>query len=399
MSKNNTEERIDVISKRLNLIDAFTRSTKTTNIIGQNIQYPKKHVDLHAFITRTKTKLKYVSSGSGGHTFRGSMRLDNGQPFYYALKLVPMRASSSYGNANNVNRPENAEINALCYISKHVKSRSTPHIMCPITTFNTDIDCIRKLHFEKGRQTKDNKKFKKLCEYLKLADDPSKYHPTISVLISEWANSGDLLSFLRKKYRTLTSMQWRVIMFQLLHPLAVIHRVDPKFRHNDFKANNILLHEGTDKTKWDKHVYYRVGDTKFKIPNMGLSLRIWDFDFACIPGKVDNDKVTTKWCKKINVTPKQNQYYDVHYFFYTLFYHAFLPDFFECKTVPKSVIDFIHRMVPPKARVNVMKRGRTKLTDELLTPLQIILNDPFFNKFRTITKKKTNELSSTLSKD
>ena len=29
-------------------------------------------------------------------------------------------------------------------------------------------------------------------------------------------------------------------------------------------------------------------------------------------------KVESKWTKKINVTPEQNRYYDIHYFFNTI---------------------------------------------------------------------------------
>ena len=39
----------------------------------------------------------------------------------------------------------------------------------------------------------------------------------------------------------MTTKYWRVIFFQIISVLAVIHKKYPNFRHNDLKANNILL--------------------------------------------------------------------------------------------------------------------------------------------------------------
>ena len=63
----------------------------------------------------------------------------------------------------------------------------------------------------------------------------------VSVLISEWANSGDLLDYIRKNYQNFNLKIWRVIIFQILSVLSVIHAKYASFRHNDIKANNILV--------------------------------------------------------------------------------------------------------------------------------------------------------------
>ena len=58
--------------------------------------------------------------------------------------------------------------------------------------------------------------------------------------------------------------------------------------------------------------------------------QIWDFDFACIDGIIENNKVNASWTKKMNVSKKKNQYYDMHYFFNTLVSKGFISDFFNC---------------------------------------------------------------------
>ena len=131
---------------------------------------------------------------------------------------------------------------------------------------------------------------------------------------------------------------WRTIFYQILSVLAIIHAKYPSFRHNDMKANNILIHK-IDITK-DYHRYIVVRN-KYKVPNIGYQIKLWDFDFACIPGIVDNIKVQAKWTKKINVTPEQNRYYDVHYFFCTLIYKGFLPELMTESIIPNEVKEFI----------------------------------------------------------
>ena len=68
-----------------------------------------------------------------------------------------------------------------------------------------------------------------------------EFFDTAVILISEWANGGDLLDFLRRNYKKLDLLHWKVIIFQILFTLAVIQKKYPGFRHNDLKANNILL--------------------------------------------------------------------------------------------------------------------------------------------------------------
>lgn len=394
------KQRTDVISYRMGLIKHFLRDTNMPGIKNQAVQPPRQNLDIGKFLRQTKSKLRYVSSGSGGHTFRGRVRLRNGTPFYYAMKIVPFRASSHYGDETNAARPENAEINALCYLSQYVRTHNTPHIVCPITMFNTSIDAIQRLNLDKldkkSKYVYSARKYDKFLEFLKQSKNQDRYLSSASVLISEWANGGDLLTFLKDNYKTLSLNQWRVIIFQVLHPLAVVHKMEPGFRHNDLKANNILIHVGGSNR--DRVVKYNLDGQYFYVPDINLDLWLWDFDFSCIPGKVENAKVKTKWCSKINITTEKNQYYDMHYFFYTLFFHGFLKNFFKCRTIPQEMVQFVKRVVPKKARADVLRKGRTSLKEEINTPLNVLLNDPFFKPFQKQNpRNQQSELSESLT--
>ena len=149
------------------------------------------------------------------------------------------------------------------------------------------------------------------------------------------------------------------------------------------KSNNILVHEIEGKGKMQS---YPVNKKKYKVPNVGIRIKLWDFDFACIPGIVDNIKVnaTSDFSKSINVTPIENKYYDIHFFFNTLI--RFHKNFMKQDYIPQSVKDFILRVVPLKyqkeAKNVITEKGRILINEEYTTPLKILETDPFFEEFR-----------------
>ena len=119
--------------------------------------------------------------------------------------------------------------------------------------------------------------------------------------------------------------------------------------------------------------------------NIGFQIKLWDFDFACIPGIVDNNKVEADWTKKINVVPEQHKYYDVHYFFNTLTKKGFFPQFWTDESISDKVKDFVKRVIPNNLTKgkNVTERGRLLSKEEFMTPDYILKNDPFFKIMRS----------------
>ena len=82
-----------------------------------------------------------------------------------------------------------------------------------------------------------------------------------------------------------------------------------------------------DKRKRNNKFLYKINGKEYIVPNIGFQVKIWDFDFACIPGLVDNNKVEAEWTTKINVNPTKNRYYDILYFFNTFTKKGFFPEF------------------------------------------------------------------------
>lgn len=351
--------------------EVFENKTSSSEDI-RNIM-PKKYIDFSKAIKDLGGKLLYIKSGSTGHTFKGMYPNEPEKP-NYAVKIVAYPKKENYGDMFNIKRPENAELLMIKLLSDFIRNNQTPHIILPISTFNSSIKPFISLPKE---NIVNNKKFDTFVKKYKKGE----YYDNVSILISEWANSGDLLDYIKKNHQNLQTKHWRGIFFQLLSVLAIIQKKYPDFRHNDLKANNLLVHKTSSTNSKYK---YKINGQTYIVPNIGFQIKLWDFDFACIPGIVDNNKVDAEWTDKINIKPQKHQYYDVHYFFNTLTRKGFFPEFWKSNNISSSVKEFVQRIIPKEtiSGKNVTERGRLLSEKELFTPDQILKTDPFFKSLR-----------------
>jgi hypothetical protein len=377
----------DQIGYRILFIQKMLKDNKLTPLIDIEVEdeksestdirdkLSKKVYDFTEIMNSIDSKLLYVKSGSTGHTFKGYTMKDTEPGFSFGIKVVAFPKKEKYGNLHDARRPENAELMMLKILSYFVMYNHTPHIILPIATFNTSIKPFVSLP---KFNIINNKRYDEFVERYK----KHEYYDQVSVLLSEWANNGDLLDYLRKHYKTMKCLQWKIIIFQILSVLAVIHNKYPDFRHNDMKANNILIHK--IECHRNNKFKYKINGQKYVIPNIGFQIKLWDFDFACIPSLVPNTKVEAKWTDKINIKPVKNQYYDIHYFFNTLTKKGFLPDLLTSDEISKELQEFIMRVVPEKYSTgdNITEKGRLLLDVEYVTADHLLKNDPFFEAFR-----------------
>lgn len=414
------------LNSRINMLNEFLTHSNITPIINTNNEETesyirpikkskkqttqtvigKKNENFIEIINRTGAKLTYIKSGSTGHTFKGVVDNENGHNFVYALKVCAYPKCEMYGDYTNIKRPENAEILMLKVLSYFVIKKKTPHLMLPYCTFDTNIKFFT--DNKTLEQSATSEQYKKFMKNYK----DGKFHDNVSVLLCEWANNGDFLDFIRKHYQKITPIMWKIFFFQILSTLAVIQNKYPGFRHNDLKANNILVQEikesSSKKNKKRNRVSnYTISGINFKVPKIRYQLKIWDFDFSSIPGVIDNCKVGNGWTKSLNITTEKNRYYDVHYFFITLRL------FFKNKNdvFPAEVIEFIDSILPKRLvsgkfidtvgmkkvkdkkgnvigttkgkEIDVCYDGKRLLkNEEFTTPSEIIENNKYFQSFR-----------------
>jgi hypothetical protein len=358
----------------------------------------KKVLNFYKIINQIGGKLDYKKSGSTGHAFKGIIKTDDNEEITYGIKVVAYPKKKKYGSITNITRPENAELMMIRLLSYFVTNHHTPHIILPIASFYTSIEPFVTLlddSIEKETNPKIKKKYSKYLEFVEKYKNDT-YHKHVSILICEWANKKDFLEFVREDYTfsvennrsNLSSLDWKVFFFQIISVLAHIQDKYPAFRHNDLKANNILVHE-TKRNKGSRFKY-TINQHEYYVPNIGYQLKLWDFDFACIPGIVENKKVNTKWTDAINIKPKQNRYYDMHYFFNTFIRKGFFHQFLISEHIPEEAREFVARIIPRKFRNGkyVHERGRILVNYEYKIPIEVLQNDVYFEEFRNGTYKK-----------
>jgi serine/threonine protein kinase len=318
------------------------------------------------------SSIEYIKSGATGHAFK----LCDKNNCKYAIKFCPFPKFNNYGDIYDIKRPENAELKMIKVLSKFVLSKQTPHITLPIACFDTNISLFAR---DDMKTVADSSQYDKFIKRYK----QNEFHETGTILISELANRGDLLDFLRKWYddKNFTLDHWKSIFFQILSVLAVIQTKYPEFRHNDLKPDNILIHKTDNKQDF---FTYRIARKKYKVKNINYQIRLWDFDFSGIPGIVDNNKIELQWTTDINITPVQNKYIDIHFFFIRLI--TLIP-LGKSGNVPQEVKDFIKHILPDKYRnsPNVNNGGRLLVNDEYTTPQIILEEDSFFESYRVLS--------------
>jgi serine/threonine protein kinase len=360
------------LASRFESIDTVMREANLSPLSNGIIYKPKwiSH-DFESLMKRMKIEeIKYIKSGSTGSTFCLVSPTTK-----FALKIVAYPKKTEFGDSDDPKRPENVEIDVLKLLSSMVETKYTPHLILPVVIFDLDAKSLFSSSFFKNMESSDSSKYIKLLTDFK----NNKIYNVCSCIISEWADMGDLLQYLRDHVDELSELDWKVLFFQLLYTLSVIQKYYPTFRHNDLKPNNILL--SSHRTA-KKGVKYSIDDVSFKLPVTGVSVRIWDFDFACIGGMIDNAKVNLKWAKEEhNISAERNHYYDMHYFFNTLSNQKFGSyQFMMHPSIPANVKDFCSRIVPKTFPTS--KNGRIMCNEVYTTPKKVMLSDPLFNQFR-----------------
>jgi len=183
-----------------------------------------------------------------------------------------------------------------------------------------------------------------LLRYIeKFTDDESilkifhKKSNKVSIEIREhYFKMDTLFNILNDKNMVIDENIMKVIIFQVLHTLAVIQSKYPKFRHNNLDIKNIYCYL---KEKNSNTYEYELDGYKYIIPNIGLELKITNFDESIIAGELDNESL-------IDTLKNVDNKYDVNKFLHSLL---------KVNTLSSAVINLIKKMIKlNEKKINVM---------------------------------------------
>lgn len=217
------------------------------------------------------------------------------------------------------------------------------------------------------------------------------------VLMTEWANQGDLCTYIRRHKRTWTIETWRGLLFQMLAMLALVQEKIPSFRHNDLSLSNILVQETTiQTTEMGCHNYYykyRIGEHEYVVPDIGFRVLMADFDYASIEAQgITNDKLNTETTRKFGTIAHKNASFDCHMMLNWLNMHTlklYKPAVVaRGGAVLEQVKAFVDSVLDQKYQGNTnrwlkysrFRFGQKEIT--ALTPAYILHHNTFFDPFR-----------------
>ena len=280
---------------------------------------------------------------------------------------------SNLQDVNDMQRGELINISMLYLLSDLVYNSKTKYITLPIMFFDLtwkDLKASNKTIAEEIN--KDNKK---------IADDKMCY-----VLITEhFFKMNPLKEYLVQNGKKLTSIEWKVLFFQILQALFQIQKSYPSFRHNKLDLGAIDVY--MTKANLDKKEKKYIGNKSFSVPNVGFELRIGDFDKSNIQDTLDNKSTDKK---------TENTYYDIHHFF-----HSLLNIKDELK-MPKDISDFIERVVPEEYRTEdgfLDESYYEQNSSGVLTPEKFLNDDIFGDLSEVINEVEVSSATETSISD
>lgn len=338
----------------------------------------KQFVDIEQLFLIMKLDICYLMGSTHNHFFiiNGKIEDYTNNKSYSELMIMKMYPYKKRNNVHqsiyNKNNQIDTEIKISIMLSKLVLNNLTPHILLPITYFNTNP------HYFGSMKINNNGYKKFINEY-----NNNKYDNFVSIIMYEPLHPCTSSFFFPKCLENLTILEWKIVFFQVLHTMAIIQKNHPNFLHNSLAPLSVLVIRNNN----CKGTYgYFLNGTKFIIPD-NLQIKIWNFSLSSINGLIDNSVLNTKAAINFGIGHKKNHYYDIHFFFNKL-----LIDHFN--DIPKKeILQFIYRIVPIDFRGSsadwrfynekmVSASGRYIHDIEFLTPIEILLKDPLFEIFK-----------------
>ena len=195
----------------------------------------------------------------------------------------------------------------------------------------------------------------------------------VLVYFAEWAKYGTLKDYLKLK---IGALNVKILLFQIIYTMAVIQRVYPSWKHNDFHRENILIQKIENPI-----VHYQFERNNFIIPTIDASAMFWDYDHAR-----SNEVKNSGWVNR----GSDNQIDDLIELFISIQTGRFLLDsdtniFINTLTRPEYITDPGETLAKIYFRYRNKEAVLTRISLDQFTPEFILLNDYYFNEFRRIS--------------
>lgn len=203
--------------------------------------------------------------------------------------------------------------------------------------------------------------------------------PHIVTIIEGVETNKTLMAHIQDVYKNgqkMTTIEWTVLFFQIIYTNAFVQQNYPDVRFGRLKPHDIFITKENSQKILKLHDFTIFSSPhKFYIPNINLEIRI-------LPTALKTEREID--LKSETLYESQNRYHDIHTFFDKLLLCT------SIYTYSDEIVQFLDRIIPPFLRSTTWSRIEPY---EYTTPMDILMNDPFFEKFRQ--KPKQNKLFKT----
>lgn len=279
---------------------------------------------------------------------------------------------SFYKNENNINLLENEINNDSLFsylLSQLVLARNTKHILLPIINIDSNLSNINKL----------------------LLDDSIKQKIENKILNNEITNTCCLQ--LREHFFKTTNLEeylkentcsYKILLFQIIHTLAIIQKEFNGFRHNNLILKNIIIYLKNKSNTFSEYIGFKNDHNDiFYLPNSDFDIKITNFEHATIPKFYGHFNYNNS---NIKFADKHNPYYDLYTFLNDLLENTtILTDKNNCDPVTKKFLD---KIIPPHIRGLNENFNKNII---IVSPSDL-LYDKYFDEFRNKPPKNNDEV-------
>jgi hypothetical protein len=158
----------------------------------------------------------------------------------------------------------------------------------------------------------------------------------------------------------LSELEWKIIIFQVLIALVKLNIKFNGFKHNNLNLKAIKLYY---KEKSENKNIYKIHDVTFAIPEIGIELKLTDFDFSNANNYIINKDSNLSYTEKEPV--EINPFFDVYFFFNELNKYSDM--------MPKKIKDFVSY---------ILTNSLTDLDNmSNKNPTNLLKKNPFFEEF------------------
>lgn len=257
--------------------------------------------------------------------------------------IIKINFYNKLNTINNLNNKINND-NLFSYIlSSLVLNKKTKHILLPI--MNID------LNFSELESIIKNDIF--IYQKIKFSLNNNNITDVCCFQIREnFFKTSNLIDYIKDNYCDI-----KVLLFQIIHTLAIIDNEFKGFKHNNLVVNNILLYLKRETTSYS--IYEGFKKDNFYIINKGFDIKIYNFYESSIPKYYENNKKSSN-----------KNLYDIE---------TFINDLLENIDNDKICDNFTKKFID---KILSNKNNNLTLVD--------LLYDDYFSDFRKIINNKTN---------